>query len=266
MESCFQDGACSVCFLLQEEKGMTEDEMVGWDHRLNGHEFEWTRESVMDREVWRAAVHGVTKSRTQLSNWTELNWTDLYWMERKAIQRWFNKLILKNEQMCNKEQGLLKEEILKHITGCMFYFTSLHWWSVEGPLPLHLAVQDQMLDRYCLKQRFIFPVIWKKEFLPMIEKTKSKLEEFDSPFTVHMKLSQHCWKAIPQNKIKSSKELKKKRIWLKRELRCFPGDPVVKALPSHVGLVGSISGWELRSRMPHGQNSKTWNSKTKAIL
>ena len=29
---------------------------------------------VMDRESWRAAVHGVTKSRTQLSDWTELNW------------------------------------------------------------------------------------------------------------------------------------------------------------------------------------------------
>ena len=30
----------------------------------------------MDREAWRAAIHGVAKSRTRLSDWTELNWTD----------------------------------------------------------------------------------------------------------------------------------------------------------------------------------------------
>ena len=55
----------------QEEKGMTEDEMVtnSMDMDLGG-----LRELVMDREAWRAAVHEVTKSRTRLSDWTELNW------------------------------------------------------------------------------------------------------------------------------------------------------------------------------------------------
>ena len=51
----------------QEGKGATEDKIVGWHHQLNGYEFEPT---LGDRESWCAAVPGVSKSRTQLSNWT----------------------------------------------------------------------------------------------------------------------------------------------------------------------------------------------------
>ena len=46
---------------------MTEDEMVGWHHRLNGHEFEQALGDE-DRETWHAVVHGVAKSQTQLKN------------------------------------------------------------------------------------------------------------------------------------------------------------------------------------------------------
>ena len=52
----------------QEETGMTEEKMAGWHHRLNGHEFE----QAPGAGAWRAAVHGVTKSWTQLRDWTEL--------------------------------------------------------------------------------------------------------------------------------------------------------------------------------------------------
>ena len=56
----------------QEEKGMTDDEWLygitdSMDMGLGG-----LRELVIDREAWRAVIHGVTKSWTRLNNWTEL--------------------------------------------------------------------------------------------------------------------------------------------------------------------------------------------------
>ena len=71
----------------REEKGMTEDEMVGWHHWLNGHEFEQAL-GVGDGQGSLAWCSPWGHKETQLSNWTELNWmvvecrdyTNSYWI------------------------------------------------------------------------------------------------------------------------------------------------------------------------------------------
>ena len=52
-----------------QEKGMTEDEMAGWHHQLDGHEFEWTL-GVGDGQGRLACFD--SWGLTRLSNWTEL--------------------------------------------------------------------------------------------------------------------------------------------------------------------------------------------------
>ena len=56
----------------QEEKGTTEDEMVGWHQWLDGHEFEQAP-GVGDGQG--NLVLGISKSQTRLRDWMELNWT-----------------------------------------------------------------------------------------------------------------------------------------------------------------------------------------------
>ena len=82
--------------LKQREKGMAEDKMVRWPHRLNGHEFKQTLgdssgegngnplqysclENPMERGAWKAAVHGVAKSWTWLSDFT---FTFMHWSRK----------------------------------------------------------------------------------------------------------------------------------------------------------------------------------------
>ena len=54
----------------QEEKGMTEDEMVGWHHPLNRHEFEQALGGGEGQGSLSCCFHGIANSQTGLSDWT----------------------------------------------------------------------------------------------------------------------------------------------------------------------------------------------------
>ena len=73
------------------------------------------QELMMDRKAWRAAVHGVAKSLTWLSDWNELNWTELNWM------RWMKREPVIQSEVSQKEKH--QYSILTHI-----YIWNLERW------------------------------------------------------------------------------------------------------------------------------------------
>ena len=87
----------------QEEKGMTEDEMAGWHHRLDGHEFGWTP-GVFDGQGGLACYDSWGRKEldaTEWLNWTELNWTMTLYMRQQKKHRYKEQTF----GLCGRRQG-----------------------------------------------------------------------------------------------------------------------------------------------------------------
>ena len=111
----------------QEERRMTEDEMAGWHHWLDGRESEWTP-GVGDGQGGLACC-SVTKSRGH--NWaTELNWTErkLRDCRRKKIKLLFGCLVIFIWMLCMWcYVPFLKVFRILYLTSVLWCFTSIYW-------------------------------------------------------------------------------------------------------------------------------------------
>ena len=79
-------------------------------------------ELVMNREAWHAAIHGVLKSQTRLSDWNELNWMFIFCINCKAVS-YFN-MFINNLHFDFNLLFLIK--IPGHFSTCVFFFHILH--------------------------------------------------------------------------------------------------------------------------------------------
>ena len=96
------------------------------------------RELVMDREAWRAAVHGVAKSQTRLSHWTELNWNLAF----KSTSRVATPLPACSLFMVRVRCGL-------GVACALGRAESVERW---GPFTYWLtSIEDQRSSRHCVK-------------------------------------------------------------------------------------------------------------------
>ena len=83
------------------------------------------RELVMDTEAWRAAIHGVAKSRAQLRDWTELNWTDYCQNTNEII--WKGKKLL---ACCLVFKHTKQEIFLNCLTYYKSYFYKIYLFNI----------------------------------------------------------------------------------------------------------------------------------------
>ena len=102
----------------REEKGMSEDEMVGWHHRLNGHEFGWTL-GVGDGQGGLACCGSWGRKESDTTE--RLNWTEaILWETQTTVQSKASK---------DTDSIVTFLRILKHIKNILVFSLCKRWFS-----------------------------------------------------------------------------------------------------------------------------------------
>ena len=116
----------------QEEKGMTEDEMVGWHHRLNAHGFGWTP-GVGDGQGGLACCDSWGCKESHMTDWTELKQMGIklksFWTAKKTINR-------KKDNLWNVGNGNISCHINKKCHSHQWFLASKCEWELPKLLPL----------------------------------------------------------------------------------------------------------------------------------
>ena len=99
------------------------------------------RELVMDREDWSAVNHGVAKSQTRMSNWTELNWTMVYLEIKKCDASCFVLLFLELLLYMNGQQVSEKSLVNKEM--------QIKTTMSSQPTPVRMAIIEKSRDNKC---------------------------------------------------------------------------------------------------------------------
>ena len=99
------------------------------------------RELVMDREAWRAMIHGVAKSRIWLRDWTELNWTNYHYF--------FLSLFL------SLSLFFFFESILKHFFVWCSIFWNFFFRGKQRTRSLDLSLHSMSVSSHCMRHSML---------------------------------------------------------------------------------------------------------------